>query len=184
MVLPFALLKAGFLPGLLLLLGLAWLVDWTVSTLILVSKLASAPTYQGLVRHCFGRVGFYLVSAFQLLFAFGAMTAYTVIIGDTLPLFLRSVLPPSWPLALSSRPLAIVLASGGVSLPLSLSRDIAALSKTSAVSVLAILFIAVAMALTPVEAGERGNMDAQALLGFHFTGLTQSIGVIAFAFVW
>ncbi|KAJ3033510.1 hypothetical protein HDV00_006294 [Rhizophlyctis rosea] len=71
------------------------------------------------------------------------MCAYAVIVGDTLPLVLSQLVPTTSFIHpfVSSRNAMITLTTVCVSLPLSLHRDISALAKSSAVSVVAIVFI-------------------------------------------
>lgn len=183
--LPYAFNQSGFVLGVILLTGLTFLVDWTVVLLVRTGKLAGKSTYQDVMAQCFGRPGFILISVFQFVFAFGGMCAYTVIIGDTLPLVLRSVFSISSPtlLALTSRHTIITLCTVFICLPLSMYKDITKLAKTSAVSMFAIVVIVGAVLLRgpAVEPDLRGNRDLRwSVFG---DGIFQAIGVISFAFV-
>ncbi|KAL2920241.1 hypothetical protein HK105_200309 [Polyrhizophydium stewartii] len=183
--LPYAFLQSGFVSGLVLLVGLAWLVDWTVLLLVHDAKLAGQSTYQGLIAHCFGKRGLIAVSVFQFVFAYGAMCAYTVIIGDTLPTALAHLLPSGSLLhgLVSSRSTMITLCTLFVSLPLSMLRDISGLSKTSAVSLLMILFIVIAVAVEAFQAPAASRGDPLLVWTVLRGGIFQAIGVISFAFV-
>jgi solute carrier family 38 (sodium-coupled neutral amino acid transporter), member 11 len=146
--LPYAMKQAGLISGLLLLGFLAWLVDYTVILLIKNAKLSSRSTYQGLIEFCFGSKGLLLISIFQFVFAYGALCAYTVIIGDTIPRVFVSMLHKEsilYPI-LTSRSFVIICCTVFVSLPLSLYRDISALAKTSAVSLAMICVIVLCIA--------------------------------------
>ncbi|KND04095.1 uncharacterized protein SPPG_01537 [Spizellomyces punctatus DAOM BR117] len=177
--LPYAFAESGFATGVLLLFALTFVVDWTVNLLIVDGKLAGTRSYQELVKRCFGRWGFIAVSVFQFVFAYGAMCAYAIIVGDTLPVVL-SQLPSKTPLysVLTSRRAMITLTTLFVSLPLSLYRDISALAKTSAVSLGAIVFIVLAVVGAGAWEGRQGG-DVSWVGG----GVFQAIGVISFAFV-
>ncbi|KAJ2513308.1 hypothetical protein GGH20_005154, partial [Coemansia sp. RSA 1937] len=83
--LPYAIRQAGFIIGVLMIIVLALLVDWTLRVLALNSKLSGQQTYQGLVEHCFGRTGLLANSFFQGAMAGGGMASFIVIVGDTLP---------------------------------------------------------------------------------------------------
>jgi solute carrier family 38 (sodium-coupled neutral amino acid transporter), member 11 len=182
--LPYAFAQAGFFFGIIMMSGLALLVDWTVCLLIKTSKLASTNSYQDLVEFCFGKRGLVLISIFQFLFAFGAMCAYSVIVGDTIPLVLRhflggeEILSPVV-LFITSRRFAITLATLGVSLPLSLYRDISKLAKASAFAMGALFFILVVVLLQGPREENRANFE----LNFIKPTFLQAVGVISFAFV-
>lgn len=127
--LPYALLNAGLLTGILLLISLTIVVDWTIRLIPTNAKLSGRDTFQGTVEHCFGRIGLATVSAAQWAFAFGGMVAFGVIVGDTIPAVIRGVFPKiddvSFLWLLGDRSVIIILVIGGVSWPLSLYRDIA-----------------------------------------------------------
>jgi sodium-coupled neutral amino acid transporter 11 len=178
--LAFALHEAGFWMGILLITVLAIVVDWTVNLLILDSKLASQDSYQGLMYHAFGTFGFFTISLFQFLFAFLAMASYNVIVGDTIPRVLASLIPETWfiyPL-FTSRTFIIILITLCVSLPLSLLKDVTKLAQASAVSLLLIAFIV----LVVVVEGPKFNVEP-APLTFIGPGFFQAVGIASFAFV-
>lgn len=81
------------------------------------------------------------VSIFQFVFAFGGMCAFCVVVGDTIPNVISSVLPVLKGSFLSNRQFVIVLCTMAISFPLSLYRNIENLSKASAVALLSMVFI-------------------------------------------
>ncbi|KAI8099947.1 transmembrane amino acid transporter protein-domain-containing protein [Halteromyces radiatus] len=115
------------------------------------------------------------------------MCAYCVIIGDTIPHVIRSLFPSIertpilW--IFSNRNLCIAFFTLFVSYPLSLYRDISKLAKTSALALVAIVFITVSVAVegpkVPTELqGSRENRFA-----FMNDEIFQGIAVISFAYV-
>ena len=89
-----------------------------------------------------------------------AMCAYLVIVGDTIPVVLRTVLvattasstDPRWWHFLISRRVIIFLSTVLVSLPLSLHREISKLAGASAFALLSLLFIVFAVVVEgPLE---------------------------------
>lgn len=76
--LPYSMRQSGFVAGVVLLVGLAMLTDWTIRLIILNSKLSGRQTYIEIMDHCFGRKGKAAVSLFQFAFAFGGMCAFCV----------------------------------------------------------------------------------------------------------
>lgn len=122
------------------------------------------------------------------------MCAYCVIIGDTIPHVIRSLvpgidqIPVLWIFA--NRRLCIAFFTLFISYPLSLYRDISKLAKASALALVSIIVIIVSVAVEgpqiPTEI--RGNPDIR----FNFANdeIFQAIAVISFGnseivfFVW
>lgn len=154
--LPYATMSAGFFTGILLIIILGMVTDWTIRLIVLNSKMSGRHSYIDIVDSCksmtptcsrkrltknhrkseigFGSYGRFLVSFFQFAFAFGGMCAFCVILGDTIPHVLVSILPSNlgpFLTFLSSRGFVIVFLTMSVSFPLSLYRDIEKLSKAS-----------------------------------------------------
>ncbi|KAI1418118.1 transmembrane amino acid transporter protein-domain-containing protein [Hypoxylon sp. FL1857] len=184
---PYAFKDAGLLAGIVLLVGLTIVVDWTIRLIVINSKLSGASSFQGTVEHCFGKTGLIAISVAQWAFAFGGMVAFGVIVGDSIPQVLRTVwpglseMPVLWILA--DRRVVIVIFILGISYPLALYRDIAKLAKASTLALISmgiILFtVVVQSALTP--AADRGSFS-RPLLTIN-DGIFQAVGVISFAFV-
>ena len=126
---PYAIRQAGLLAGVLLLVGLTAVVDWTICLIVINSKLSGTSSFQGTVEHCFGRTGLIAISVAQWVFAFGGMVAFGVIVGDTIPHVLMAVWPDlsNIPVLglLTDRRVAIAVFCMGISYPLTLHRDIA-----------------------------------------------------------
>lgn len=131
---PYAVKQAGLVTGVLLLVGLTFVVDWTIRLVVINSKLSGAASFQSTVQHCFGRPGLIAISLAQWAFAFGGMVAFCVIIGDTIPHVLAAMFPKLKDMMflwlLTDRRAVIVLFVLGISWPLSLYRDIAMVRNT------------------------------------------------------
>lgn len=125
---PYAFRQAGLTMGIILLIALTVIVDWTIRLIVINSKLSGADSFQATVQHCFGHGGLIAISLAQWAFAFGGMVAFCVIIGDTIPHVLEAVIPGlkdmSFLWLLTDRRFVIVLFVLSVSWPLSLYRDI------------------------------------------------------------
>ncbi|KAH6897426.1 transmembrane amino acid transporter protein-domain-containing protein [Thelonectria olida] len=184
---PYAIRQAGLLAGILLLVGLTVIVDWTICLIVINSKLSGTSHFQGTVEHCFGRSGLIAISVAQWVFAFGGMVAYGVIVGDTIPHVLKAVWPdlPGVPVLglLTNRQVAIAVFIMGIGYPLTLYRDIAKLAKASTFALIGMLVIVVTVLIQGIltPSAERGSFSPQ-LLTFN-GGFFQAIGVISFAFV-
>lgn len=152
--LPFALSEAGPLPGILLLCVLAWMTDYSIRLLIISGiRSASAKTYEQLCEDALGGFGFYAVTVMTACMTFGNVSAYLMVIGDTVP-----VVAAHWsgltavdltlenvktdPLALlTNRTVVISSIAIFAVLPLALIRDISKLSFSSFVSLSAVSVI-------------------------------------------
>ncbi|RWS12242.1 amino acid transporter-like protein [Dinothrombium tinctorium] len=89
---PYALRRAGFGLGVILLIAIAVFTDYSLCVLIKAGNLAGVSTYQDLVEAAFGKWGFYLLTVIQFIYPFIAMISYNVIIGDTATKVFRRVL--------------------------------------------------------------------------------------------
>jgi solute carrier family 38 (sodium-coupled neutral amino acid transporter), member 11 len=132
---PYAFRQAGLLTGVILLVGLTVVVDWTICLIVINSKLSGANSFQGTVEFCFGQPGLIAISVAQWAFAFGGMVAFGVIVGDSIPHVLAALWPGlrDMPVLgiLADRRAVIVIFILGVSFPLTLYRDIAKVRRPS-----------------------------------------------------
>ncbi|KAJ8097004.1 transmembrane amino acid transporter protein-domain-containing protein [Lipomyces tetrasporus] len=184
---PYALLQCGLFTGMVLLLVLTLVIDWTIRLMVINAKLSGTNTYQATVSACFGRVGYFAISLAQGLFAFGGSIAFTVIIGDTIPRVIAALFPSATttPIVslLTERDPVMIICILFISFPLSLSKNIANLAKASLLALISMLIIIVAVIVegirTPVD--QKGEFTLP-LLTIN-SGVFQGIGVISFAFV-
>lgn len=181
--LSFALKETGFFMGLILFVIVPSLTYFSVNILISCGLHSNSPSYEGLAEFCFGRKGFYIVSAFMLVFAFGAMCSYLIIVGDTVTLVVKNVFGKT-----ISRELTIFLFALIVILPLCLLKDMAKLSFSSLVSVsadIAIVIIVLVETGTGADAWETEHDDLpiDTTLKFFGPSLFAGIGAMSFAFV-
>ncbi|RWA11578.1 hypothetical protein EKO27_g3528 [Xylaria grammica] len=184
---PYAFKDAGLAAGVVLLVGLTVVIDWTIRLIVINSKLSGASSFQGTVEHCYGKSGLIAISIAQWAFAFGGMVAFGVIVGDSIPPVFRAIWPNLHEMPvlslLGDRRAVIVIFILGISYPLTLYRDIAKLAKASTLALLSMGIIVATVviqgALTPLD--ERGSFTTP-LLTIN-DGIFQAIGVISFAFV-
>ncbi|KAJ1304499.1 hypothetical protein OPQ81_005644 [Rhizoctonia solani] len=69
--LPYAVSQAGFVTGIILLVILAGVTDWTIRLIVRNAKLSGRTSYIDIMGHCYGSSGRAAVSFFQFAFAFG-----------------------------------------------------------------------------------------------------------------
>ncbi|KAL1673939.1 transmembrane amino acid transporter protein-domain-containing protein [Schizophyllum commune] len=185
--LPYAINQAGFFVGLVLLVVLCIVTDWTIRLIVINAKLSGSTSYIDIMTRCFGSSGRAAVSFFQFAFAFGGMCAFGIIIGDTIPHVIRSLFPrlPSIPVLsiFANRQFIIALCTICVSYPLSLYRDIHKLSRASGLALISMLVIVAAVTIEGPKVPDTMKGDPSKRLSFLGPGLFQAIGVVSFAFV-
>ncbi|KAF8658240.1 hypothetical protein AX16_002017 [Volvariella volvacea WC 439] len=185
--LPYAVSQAGFATGLVLLVLLCIITDWTIRLIVIDAKLSGRHTYIDIMDHCFGSSGRAAVSFFQFAFAFGGMCAFGIIIGDTIPHVIRSIFPnlPSIPVLsiFANRQFIIALCTICVSYPLSLYRDIHKLSRASGLALVGMLIIVLSVLIEGPHVTDDLKGDPSKRFTIIGSGIFQAIGVISFAFV-
>ncbi|KAJ5569929.1 Amino acid transporter transmembrane [Penicillium hispanicum] len=154
-------------------------VDWTIRLIVINSKLSGADSFQATMQYCFGKSGLVAISVAQWAFAFGGMVAFCIIVGDTIPRVLGALFPSlrdmSFLWLLTDRRAVIVLFVLGVSYPLSLYRDIAKLAKASALALVSMIIIVVAVITQGfrVPAESRGEYKSYLVIN---SGFFQAVG--------
>ncbi|KAF7792391.1 hypothetical protein EIP86_003428 [Pleurotus ostreatoroseus] len=185
--LPYAVRQAGFVMGVILLVVLCGVTDWTIRLIVINAKLSGRNSYIEIMHQCFGNSGRAAVSFFQFAFAFGGMCAFGIIIGDTIPHVIRSVFPNLYSVPVLSwfthRQFVIAFCTICVSYPLSLYRDISKLARASGLALIGMVIIVTSVLVESphVTAELKGDPGQRfTVLG---PGVFQAIGVISFAFV-
>ncbi|KAG9509596.1 putative sodium-coupled neutral amino acid transporter 11 [Fragariocoptes setiger] len=171
---PYALKQAGFGLGLFLLIAIALVTDYSLSLLVKSANLAGVTSYQDLVHVCFGGPGWFVVSMLQLIYPLIAMWSYNVIIADTV----SKILP------LASRNTIVFLSTVFITLPLSLQKNIARMSKISMISLFLIIYISgFVIVRFPYYSDLVGTSDDHyTILGDGIGTIVQAIAIICFSF--
>ncbi|CBQ70980.1 related to amino acid vacuolar transport protein AVT2 [Sporisorium reilianum SRZ2] len=182
--LPYSMRESGFVAGLVLLVGLSFLTDWTIRLIVLNAKLSGRITYIEMMEHCFGQNGKAAVSIFQFAFGFGGMCAFCVVIGDTIPHVIKMIFPSLSGSFLANRQFVITFFTLAISYPLSLYRNIEKLSKASAIALVSMVVIIVAVTVRgPAMPAELKGDPSLRFTIVNVSNLVRSISVISFAFV-
>ncbi|KAJ2808332.1 hypothetical protein H4R20_000915 [Coemansia guatemalensis] len=185
--LPYATRQAGIIIGPILVVLVAFLVDWTLRVLALNSKLSGQQSYQGLVEYCFGRAGLLANSFFQGAMAGGGMASFIVVVGDTLPHVLSALMPgisqSGFGRVVFSRRFVIAFFVICMAYPLSLYRDVGKLGKTSAFAVVAMCTIITSVIVEGPRIDPALRADPGTPVYLANTGVFQAIGIMTFAFV-
>lgn len=179
---PFAIRNCGIIGGILAYIILVLLVDWTLRLIVINLTLAGKKTYQDTVEFALGRKGRILVLLSNGLFAFGGCIGFCIIIGDTIPHFLQSIFHSSN--FFFRRNVVITIVTLFISYPLSLQRNIAALSKASFLALISMVVIVFSV----VVQGPRVDMSLKggkwSLTDiFISSAIFRGISVISFALV-
>ncbi|KAJ6593914.1 AAAP amino acid permease [Mycena capillaripes] len=185
--LPYAVSQAGFFTGLILLVVLCGVTDWTIRLIVINAKMSGTHSYIDIMNHCFGSSGRAAVSFFQFAFAFGGMCAFGIIIGDTIPHVIRSIFPGLYSVPVlnlfTNRKFIITLCTICVSYPLSLYRDIHKLSRASGLALIGMIIIVVSVLIESPHTSPELKGDPSKRFSVIEPGVFQAIGVISFAFV-
>jgi len=161
--LPYILRESGIALFLILIIGMALVVYYSIYLLLRSAKLARVSSYQDLGQHTFGTLGRTIVSVAILVQNTGAMTSYLIVVGELAPsimqLFLGSDSDSVW----VNREFLMCFVTAAFILPLASMRTIGVLSYSSTASVMfmyayAFVVIAEKFHLGPGEC-ERAQAD-------------------------
>ena len=179
---PFAIRESGLVAGTLLITMCAMLTDKSLRLLIETGKHVDVPSYETLMEAAFGRFGFVFISVNMFLTSFGGLVSYLIIIKDTIPLLLG--------VDIDNEPLKraiLVLASMSISLPISMQRDMASLSKTSVIgAIFDVLMVAIVAFFCPIKEAVAASGGLKHIISHstvHFDTMFLGLGVLSFAFV-
>ncbi|KAF7215912.1 putative sodium-coupled neutral amino acid transporter 11 isoform X2 [Nothobranchius furzeri] len=174
--------QAGLPLGIILLIAVGFVTDYSIVLLIRGGNLSGTSSYQSLVQNTFGFPGFMILSALQFLYPFIAMVSYNITAGDTLTkVFLR--IPGVGPdHILAERHFVILLSTLLFTLPLSLYRNIEKLGKVSFLSMVLTLSILVIAVIRSATLGPQIEPTENAW-SFAKWNAIQAVGVMSFAFI-
>ncbi|XP_078322041.1 putative sodium-coupled neutral amino acid transporter 11 isoform X2 [Crassostrea virginica] len=181
---PYALKQAGFGLGIFLLILTAVINDHSIILLVEAGKLSNTDSYQDMIMVACGRPGFYILTLLQFLYPLIAMISYNVIIGDTVTKIIVRIGKAAnlGGTVLGNRQFIIFLSTLMVTLPLSLYRNIAQLSKWAFLSIILVFFILVTIC---IRTGEYVKEIPPTTDAWYFAdyNIAQSIGIMAFAYM-
>lgn len=183
---PYALKEAGFYSGVILLCIVACSSDFSVRLLIKLGMKVNKKYYEQLVASQFGHVGYVAVSAAMGIFAYGAMCAYLIGIGDTMSIVVSHWAGVDLHLHPWLKRIVLVVISIGAVLPLAMLKDMAKLSKTSFISLMSVVFIVcvvISRAITGPGDAKVPTTEEDRALHFIDVNFFPAIGIISFAFV-
>ncbi|CAL7948471.1 unnamed protein product [Xylocopa violacea] len=180
---PYALHQAGFGLGIVLLILVAGLTDYSLILMVRSGNICGEMSYQGLMRASFGRTGFYILTTLQFIYPFIAMVSYNVVVGDTVTKVLIRVTGISETSIFAHRQVVVFFATVCITIPLCLYRNVARLAKISFLSLVCVGFIllAILIRLGTMSAIVPSQEDSWRFA--NFPGIIPSVGIMAFAFM-
>ncbi|XP_077583932.1 putative sodium-coupled neutral amino acid transporter 11 [Stigmatopora nigra] len=180
--LPYALNQAGLPCGLLLLILVAFITDYTIILLIKGGNLSGTNSYQALVQSAFGIPGFFVLSVLQFLYPFIAMISYNITTGDTLTKVFQRIPGVGPDHIFADRRFVIVITTVLCTLPLSLFRNIGKLGKVSLLSMVLTVVILIIVIIRAATLGPQISPTEDAWV-FGKWNAVQAVGIMSFAFI-
>lgn len=181
--LPFAIYQCGFWTGLTLLGCAALLIDQSSVMLVVSGERAGKLNYEELMGLMFGKAGYNAFCFFAGLMATGAMIAYLIIIGDTVPEALLGMGVSSNNI-FTDRQATIGLLSFFIVLPLASLRDMHNMAFVSFLSVVCVGFIVlIVLFAAPGESENDTNIHRDETFTVIRSTVFAGFGAISFAFV-
>ncbi|XP_050420953.1 putative sodium-coupled neutral amino acid transporter 11 [Adelges cooleyi] len=184
---PYAFNLAGVGLGVILLVTVALVTDYSLVLMLRSAHLSGSFSYQSLMKSAFGKSGFVVLSFLQFTYPFIAMISYNIIVGDTATKVLIRLFSLSHDSIFAQRYFVIAMATIFITTPLCMLRNVARLAKASIVSFVMVLIIfgtivARYESLYEVisktsEVGDVGSWD------FARPGAIQAIGIMSFGFM-
>jgi len=181
--LPFAIKEAGLVAGTVMIIGCAFLTDYSLRQIISTGKVVNVNSYETLMESSFGRLGFIFVSASMFFLSYGSMVAYLIIIKDVLPVLFHVT-----PHDVDIKRVIMFVSSLLIIVPLSMQRDMADLEKTSRLNViLNISLVGLVALFSPVNESVQTQGGILQMIAdeplLDLTTFFVGFGVCSFAFV-
>ncbi|XP_066433513.1 putative sodium-coupled neutral amino acid transporter 11 isoform X2 [Eleutherodactylus coqui] len=173
---------AGLPLGILLLLGVAYVTDYSMILLIKAGDMSGTSTYQALVSRTFGFPGYLLISVLQFLYPFAAMISYNIITGDILPKIFQRIPGVTPGSILADRHFAILSTTICITLPIALYRNMRRLGKVSLMSLLLTVIVLV-IVITRTSSFTTSIPHTEGAWVFAKWNAIQAIGVMSFVFM-
>ncbi|KAJ1937682.1 hypothetical protein FBU59_004680 [Linderina macrospora] len=174
--LPIALKNAGLATGILLLILVGMISQYTTYTLVFTGKRTNAMSYSEVTRQALGVTGYRILNASLTISMLGALTTYLIIVGDILTALRETYLPA---LTWATRSATIVGVSTTCISPFLFFRNSGPLAKISVVSVFALpLILGIIAVRAPIYAAS-APMDYPLVLG---NKVFPALGMLSFSF--
>jgi amino acid permease len=150
---PYAFAQTGIVLGVVLALSLAVVMLLALHIIIVGTHSSNAASYQALVRHAMGPTAEKIVAILMVIYLFGAITGYFIVIGDMIPPIFELI--PGVPGFLTGRlgrNIVMGVLSTVVCYPLCLLRNISALAYSSGAAIFAIAYMVIMVVVKSILA--------------------------------
>ncbi|XP_057664123.1 putative sodium-coupled neutral amino acid transporter 11 [Diorhabda carinulata] len=179
---PYALHESGFGFGILLLIFVAFVTDYSLILMVRSGHISGKFSYQGIMEAAFGRAGYIFLGILQFVYPFIAMVSYNIVVGDTVTkviVRLTGIGPDS---IFAKREVIVLIATIFITIPLCLYRDVAKLAKVSFLSLICIVFIlfSIFMRIGPLSDIVPQHPESWSFIN---KDIIPAIGIMAFAFM-
>ncbi|KAJ8917271.1 hypothetical protein NQ315_002288 [Exocentrus adspersus] len=179
---PYALHEAGFGFGMLLLVFVAYVTDYSLILMVKSGHLSGKFSYQGIMEAAFGKTGYVLLGILQVVYPFIAMVSYNIVVGDTVTKVIIRLTGIEKTSPFAKREVIVLIASLFVTVPLCLYRDVSRLAKISFISLVCIAFIlfSIFLRIGPISDIVPQHPDSWRFIN---KDIIPAIGIMAFAFM-
>ncbi|XP_058976174.1 putative sodium-coupled neutral amino acid transporter 11 [Musca domestica] len=179
---PYAFHRAGFGLGLLLLILVAYITDYSLILMVKCGHICGRFSYPGIMEAAYGKYGYYLLSLLQFMYPFLAMISYNVVVGDTLSKVLVRLIP-SWGSSMGAVRLGVVFfVTVGIVVPLCLYKNVSRLARASFISLACVVFILFAVIIKLIS-GDYKVTDTAESWRFANSDVIPATGIMVFAFM-
>jgi len=180
LALPFAFYCTGLILGIILLIIVGVLSAYSAQLLLQASRPVADKTFTGVMRATLGDKGAVISDLAMVIFIFGALTGYMIIIGDVLSPFIDFL-----PGALSYRGAIAGLVTVLVLTPLCLLYRVDSLKYTSVMALVCIAYMVIVIIIRSSQQIVDDGVDDDDLRLFHFAfSIFQAIPIMSFAFTF
>lgn len=181
---PYVFSRVGMVIAVIMTLAVALVMNWTMDILIKVGIRAKKDSYPALMTHCFGNYGYLFYHFVTLVYGFGSMVAYTVIIGESFPPLIESFIGNESEIAKIFIDRRLIMASTILftQFPLSILRSVHRISKLSGFLILCLF----AVALMIIAWGIVNNTSNYFGIATAFKpeGIYNTFALLSFGFVY
>ncbi|KAF5284128.1 hypothetical protein FQR65_LT00128 [Abscondita terminalis] len=179
---PYALHQSGFGLGLVLLVLIAYVTDYSLVIMVKSGHITGKFSYQGIMEAAYGRPGYILLGVLQFVYPFIAMVSYNVVVGDTVTKVVVRLINAPESSIFSKREIIVLICTLGVTIPLCMYRNITKLAHISFTSLICIGTILLTILF---KAGSMSQIVPSHSDSWKFVNwdIIPAMGIMSFAFM-
>ncbi|KAK5638683.1 hypothetical protein RI129_012978 [Pyrocoelia pectoralis] len=179
---PYALHQSGFGLGLMLLVMIAYVTDYSLILMVKSGHISGKYSYQGIMEAAYGRVGYILLGVLQVVYPLIAMVSYNVVVGDTVTKVVVRLTNASPTSIFSKREVIVLVCTIAVTIPLCMYRNITKLAHISFTSLICIgtILITIFFRVGPMSQIVPHHSSAWKFANWD---IVPAMGIMSFAFM-